>query len=183
MVQSLDGRLPRVENPRPWHAMGLLASTGTTYVATFAISKILALRLGPGGCGLAGAVLGLAALLASLILAGQLNNIPLWCAQHPGHQGDVSRLAVRSAVLLGIPTTLLTCLVALPFVPVADNLWLNAAGFALLVFGNVLALQRPTILATLSGAPSASAFTTIYAVVMGALTAALLVAAQMPGSS
>ncbi len=154
----------------------ILAGTAASYLGAIAISKVIASGFGPIGVGLAGSLMGLAALAASVALAGQTNALPRWIAtQRDIPSRHLLRVSFLAALLMLVPT-LLIVVPAGSFV-LRDQLpmWITAAGLCVFTFSNMILLQRPTFISAVDSPKSVVRYKVTTATGTTLVTIALVV--------
>lgn len=161
-------------SPGRLQAAGLVGASLLGYAGSFLVSKAIAVQFGPSGLGIAGALLGVAAIVASLAVAGQLNNLALWVSTRPEQRGRLSALSGLAALTVGVPVAVVTCLVVGLWANPIDSWLVLVLGGAALVTGQTLSIQRPALLAALKSPSSVSRFTSIYALVSMAVSVVLV---------
>ncbi len=145
-----------------------------SYAAAFAVTKVIAIRLGPSGLGVTGAVLGVSAVVASVALAGQLNNLALWVSARPESRDRVSALSGIAAATIGIPLGLAVSLVLMSFLGAPVTWPVLLFGGAALLTGQVVALQRPALLAALDGPAAVTRFSLFFSLISMVVTILLV---------
>lgn len=134
-------------------ALSLAASTAISYAAAFLVAKVIAVSEGPAGTGLAGVVMGGAAMAATLILMGQVNNLPGWITSHPAlSENQTLALALKSA---GLASLLVLPIITLLILRVAGGSYGSGhalvLGFLLMAIAQVILLLGPPILSVRAG--------------------------------
>jgi O-antigen/teichoic acid export membrane protein len=130
----------------------VLLATAFSYVSAFAISKLVAITMGPGGIALLGAVLGTASIAASIALLGQQNSIPVWVANHRAESSGSTVALAALATILILPLALVPTVIAgVALLGEYASTGILAIGLGLATAGQAWALLAVSLLSALRG--------------------------------
>lgn len=152
----------------------VVLGTGLAYVAAFGVSKTVAVKYGPAGVGMVGALLGFGALCASLILVGQLNNVPVWVANFPERRRQLTILSNRAVVVTGIPFLAASTLAIAYLLTYRGPWWSLAIGYVSITVALLLGLQRPALLSALATSRSVAGYVAIASSLMAAVSVPMI---------
>ncbi len=116
----------------------------------------------------------MAAIVASIAVAGQLNNLALWASTRPESRAQLPGLSAFAALTVGIPAAIAVWLVVGVLADPIGSWQVLIAGGAALVIGQTLSIQRPALLAAIDSPTSVSRFTATYSLVSMAVSVVLV---------